>query len=705
MGARSQKEEARLVLAAHKAGLDARRSRDLISEKLFLHIDGSGDFQYADIWYDTRIEIPRDVSGFRKTENLLRLVVDNAVAQHTTTPLRYFASSPPDRQARDKALVDTVWANYVAEQQDLNGLSAEALYLSMASGFCPLHRYWRDDPFDQYEAVPGAPGGLVPGLLDCWVGNPFGTVFNRGALRHSCLWASYDRVLPADMVRKHFDHMLQGRRLEGTTKIPSASLFQTIAQQWKTDGLGIHGSPVMTTRRGESGESDEELIVVVCRETAPGVLTDWPQGRLQLIAVPGAVDLRLRAGQTSEAVLLADQPLPAGDFSFTNIYSHHRGNDIHGKPWVEDIDADQVELNLTISKRDEFADKMMRAPIIAPAGAIGDDMMNIDGYDILEMDPSIGGSFRPRVMEWPQQVLQVFDKKADEKRRAIYTGGGYQAVSRGESPGSRMAYRAILALQHADNTIHGPVNVRFRRAMCDFARGCWRQMKAFGSVPWLVTITGDEYAYLAEPYIDNLRLSDHPPAYKLVNAFGASPELQAQELLELVPQRGADGEPLLRTEEFRRAYPNAMVFDNDGDPTVVQRRRAKTIASQIIHQTRKFREATGFTETTRTSPMVIQAGQRIFLILEGQYPRLQDDDLAAHLSTLSEITQDETVDPVARIAAQFRQAKYYEWQAMMQPQSGGTLMSGAPATEPTRPSTNPRAIAAERLSGGERPAA
>jgi len=139
----------------------------------------------------------------------------------------------------------------------------------------------------------------------------------------------------------------------------------------------------------------------------------------------------------------------------------------------------------------------MESPIIVAAGSLDDDMMDIGGYNIIELEPTQGG-FQPKVMEWPPYVSQLLDKEVEDKRRAIYTAGGFQAVSRGEAPGTRTAYRAIVALQQADNTIHGPVNLRFKRSACAFMRKCWKQFKAYGAVPWLVTITGDEYAYLAE---------------------------------------------------------------------------------------------------------------------------------------------------------------------------------------------------------------
>ena len=476
------------VLKLHKSGLKARRQRDLISEKLYLHIDGSGDLQHAEIFANSRIAIPELISEYKKKENLLRLVVDNAVAHHTTMPLKFMAESQGDRKARDRAMIDSIWMNYVAWQQDLNGLLADAMYMAMATGFCPIHCYWSDDPVDQHEPINHAaqdgPEAQIqklidpqPGRLDLWLGNPFDTVFGNAAKRGSAYWCSYARVLPADLVRAKFDHIQGVSGLQGTKKIPSASNWQRIARKWQLDGLGMQGSPVL-----DGGHNDsEELMVVVCREVVSGYEADWPNGRLQLIAVPETDDLQ-GGPEGGNALLLADQELPAGDFSWTNIYSHHRGDDILGKPWVEDLDQSQVELNIALSDRYEFTQKMFHSPTLAPAGMVADDMLDYDGYKVIEVEAGTGG-WRPTPMKQDPTVLTSLNTIINDLRTAIYTGGGYQASSRGEAAGSRIAAATVQALQRADNSIHGPVNQRLQRSVCDLGQKCWKQMKAFGDVP------------------------------------------------------------------------------------------------------------------------------------------------------------------------------------------------------------------------------
>lgn len=679
IGVVSRRSIAKQVVEDHMRALSSRRGLELIWEKLLLHIDGSGDFQWADIFNDTRVEIPRIISEFRKTENLLLPIVTNTVNFHCSTPFRWAVNAPPDRRSAEKALIDTIWANHLSDDQDLNNLFAEAMFMAMATGFCPVHAYWRDDvDADRFEPLPGegSLSGMAPGMIDCWVGNPFDTVFNPGARKHSVRWTSYARLLPADAVRAAFGHLPGVAGLEGSTRISSTSEFQQIARKWTSLNLGIHGNPVMHSGSRGGGE---ELITVICREDAPGSDPMYPEGRLRIVAIPGEVDARAGRINGGHGVLLADQPLPAGEFSWSIFYStQNRGSDIHGKPWVEDLDMLQVDLNIAKSKRWEAIVKQMEAPIVAPGGAIAEDMTDIGGYNLLELEPSLA-SWRPRAIEYSHAIIPALNQEIDDLRSAIYTLGGWQAASRGEAPGTRTAYRAIVALQQADDKIHGPVNIGFRRSAQLFMQRAWRQFKAYGDIPWLVRITGDEHAHLVEPYIDRTKVSDDVPQFKMVNSFGSTPEMRAQELTELVQLRGADGEPVLPTGEFRRLYPNTLIFEQGSDPSVVRRRRAQTVASAIHMRAKQFREQQNFEETSIAHPWVQQAGMIVFQQIMQEYPQLRDDDLEAHIAAMTEIAQDETADAIARVAAAMRQDMYFQWQAQM------AQGMGAPVGTPMQP--------------------
>ena len=99
-------------------------------------------------------------------------------------PFQFMAKHRPDRRAREKAIIDTVWMNHLSDTQDFNGLTAEALYLAMPAGFCPVHAYWRDDPYDEHEPVTHGLDGqahfeLFPNVLTTFLLNilDFGHAF------------------------------------------------------------------------------------------------------------------------------------------------------------------------------------------------------------------------------------------------------------------------------------------------------------------------------------------------------------------------------------------------------------------------------------------------------------------------------------------------------------------------------------------------
>ena len=126
------------VAEFHKDGLETRRFHDLTAEKYLIHIDGEGDNQWADLYNGERIQIPHNLSGIpRAQNNLLRPIVDNMVAYHSTMPFRYVVETRPDRESRESGAIDQAFANYIAKEQNLNSLFAEAMYMAAAYGSCP----------------------------------------------------------------------------------------------------------------------------------------------------------------------------------------------------------------------------------------------------------------------------------------------------------------------------------------------------------------------------------------------------------------------------------------------------------------------------------------------------------------------------------------------------------------------------------------
>jgi hypothetical protein len=662
---RTADEAARRVVESHRRSLQHRRLRDLTAEKHLLWIDGEGDSQWADIFDGQRVAIPRLLNEFRVTENLLRPIVDNAVAYHCTKPLRFIAEARNDSLARQQAVVDAALVNYIAREQRINPLLAMAMYLAMPCGFCPVHATWRDDiGYDPYEPLyvkPEELGGInLPrkGKVDCWVGNPFDTTYNENARRGNISAIRYGRIFPAQQIRDTF-----GIEIEGTDKMPSASIFQRVARQWSNlFGLNQHGSATLG-----GGQAGEELIAVVCEEVAPGVEADFPDGRLTCVAIPGAAETRRdvhAGGYGGRAVHLVSQPLPAGRFSSVNVYSHQRYDDVLSKGWVADLAELQRDLNDVLSDRKQWSKRMVNAPTMY-SGELTDDQREYDGYTLLEIGG--GATFTPQVLTMPGGVVTELANRAQEIRQAMYTIGGYQSASRGEgNSGDPFAKVAFLAEQ--DDTIHGPTNQAFRHTCEDFAKLWWALFRDNADVGWLIDAVGDEFDMLGDAYVDRTRVSPSPPQFKVVSGFGATSELKGRQLMTLVQMRGSDGQPVMTTDEMRRQWPDGSMFDPRSDPTASQKRRARMVVAKMRILAQQAREQNDIQATDYSDPMVQQAGLWLANAAHQQFPPLPTDDATANLAALSEAAQDETEDAIARVAYGHRWQQYQMWQQQIQMQ-------------------------------------
>ena len=671
VGVVSARSTSREVTEFHRDGLRSRRHRDLTSEKYLLHVDGEGGSQWLDLYHGTRLKIPTNVSGaVRVQNNQLRPIVDNYVAHLTTQPYRFVVEAPPDRKAREAAIIDQALINQQVRLQRWNSLWAEAKYMAACFGFCPVHAAWREDmATDPYETVavpmPDGTVGLMPiraGNIDSWVGNPGDTVFDSGARRGSMFRTTYGRMLPAELVRTAFAR----EDLEGTDRIPSSSTFQRTARRWLQASGNVHGSAVML-----ASQHHDELIHLIYDETAPGVVAEWPMGRLRIVAMQGkyldTVDER------NNAVLLWEGPLPASVFSFVNVYSHFRGDDILGKQFVADLDEDQIQLNQLESLVTEYLRRASRPPL-ASSGRVNVETIDYRGDVVLEAEPLGPGQVELRYLEYPARHVNILESKIERVLDSMYRKGGWQAASRGEMRGSG---KAIIALQQADDSIFGPMSMRTKEELEQFCRLNWSLAKTFMDVPMVIEAAGDEVAHLAEAYVDRTKLSERPPVFTLVSGFGTSMEAKAQQLMNLFGMVDQRGEQVLGTRELRRLWPDQSLFRQVDDPSEIRERRPQVINASIRKFASDMRKQYPQLPYTMGDPMVQQLAQFGLQQIDQWHPVLMDDDIAGHIESLSAITQDETEDPLARRIAIMRQQMFWMWLSQKQ-MAGAPMPSGQP---------------------------
>ena len=641
--------EARSVTESHHKGIRSARGNLLTAEKYAIHLDGEGDAQWADLYNNSRVVIPSAWPGqVRPTENLLRPIVDNAVAYHTTKPFRFAVEATADRESRQRSTIDAAIINHMNRRGRWNRVFAEAMYIAEVAGHCPVHGFWRDDmTTDPYEPVgmPAGTGGdsIRKGFFDPYVGDPWDTAYNAGARRNSLHEYTYGRTLPTSIVKAAFAHVPGIETLEGNRSEPSASRFQRTSRRWQMEGIGMHGQASLST-----GAQTEPLIAVIARERAPGTDPEYPQGRITLVALPFAA-VSDKEGRTSASFMLHDGPLPARRFSSVRVYSHQRHDDIRGKPFVSDLDDLQVQLNQLLMYRIEYIRRNTRAPLWH-TGMIVEDTAVFEDNAEMEGDPG----------SQPPQYLQLkidgntLDTAINETRNAMWTIGGYQAASRGESNAGDSGAK-VVALARADDSIHGPVNQRFKEDVEDFAKLGHANFREFADIPLLIEASGSEFTYMTDAYVDRSMVSQEDPSVELVSGFGATLETLANQLTQMVTTSGADGEPLLTTRHFRAAWPDRSIYPGEEDVQETRERKAKSVNARIRSLSKEMEDQMG---EMAMSPQNILM---MHFALEKEFPKASDDDPMANYDALSSITQDLNESKLARELAKYRQAFYQGW--------------------------------------------
>jgi hypothetical protein len=678
---------ARQVAEDHRQGKARKRQRDLVAERNMMHLDGDGDAQWMDIFGGTRLKVPPNLDGsVRCSTNLLRPITNNYVSYQTSIPYRVVAQPASDRKSRDKARIDTIYANHVIASQRVNELFAEALYMAVPYGMCPIFGQWRDDiTSDQYEPI-WSEAGMLPGFVDAFCGDPWGMVFNPGATRRSIHWASYERVVPLSIVRKAFEKVPNAKDLKGRKDLASTSRFQMIAKKWISGADATHGSPVL------AGQHNEEAIALVCKETSAGIDEKYRGGRLTIIALSGVAEVDALQGT---AVLLYDGPLPGGRFSFVRVYSDQRFDDPYGFPWMTPLDSLQVTRNNIETLITEGGRRAARPQMAMPVGAGDDDSFGFEEDGIVDFT----GDKAPSYIPYPYQWMNSLETRLQRVEESMFRIGGWQAASRGESNAGDAAAK-VVALQRADDSVHGPVTRHIQGAIAEFLQLVHMITREHaGPFPIPVKVAGGEFGYLAKQYLYAEELSEDPPNFQVTSGFSSTLEAKGQQLFNLVGAQGADGLPLLTTKQFQKQYPDLSVWPVETDLVDVKKQRAQAINYLIRDLVSQYKQTNQFDENAVPPQWKEQAleiaAQEIWIELDGMEEIMDDDDPVINVEALSEITQDVSEDKLVRKVAQLRIRQNYDWQRMMQPQVEGGAAQQQTATQPGAQPSGEQSVSSE----------
>lgn len=656
-----RRELAMGIVDRHRDGKKKRRLRDITAEKYLLHVDATNDGQWAEIVNGQEVFVRPKLSGsLRLQRNLLRPIVDNMVAYHTATPLKVVADAPPGRRARDRARVDAMLANHIISDQGLNQVLAEAMYVAAIYGNCPVHVSWRYQ--DQFVGfMDEGPDGMV----DIWCGDPWDTVYDDAATRNSVLRASYGRTLPMSTIREAFGDVpwVSDGSVKGSDRLPSASRFQRIYRRWEYLNQAFRESASI-----RSGYKNDEMVAIICEETLPGVLPDWPDGRLAIVAIDQAAETEnwTFSGSThGEYHLLHVGPLPCRRFSFVRFYANGRMDDALGKPYVADLSDLQVQLNNLVTLRAERLRKFAKPKLMAQTGSFEEDTMYAGGDTVAFYNTEM-----PKYLDPPSMGIAEFDLEIDRIETMMFRIGGWQAASRGEGTAGDPAAK-VVALAKADDTIFGPMSRAFQESLNALLQICHHYVREYAERPFLARVAGEDLAYAIDPWVRSEKMSQRDPQFRAVNSFGATPEAMAQTLASLVTIQAADGQPLLTKDEFWTKYPDPALRPHEPNLRMMKLRKCSAINHYIEEVADGVVEQ--YREILASNPeMINRAIQEIGNVVMARYPIERTDDIGMCIASLDELIHDITTSQLAREVAKLRQALYFDWLAMQsEAQVGG----------------------------------
>lgn len=690
---------AQAVWERHRKGREAKSERDLNADLCLAYLDGQNQGQWLDIQYGQIVRVPQDEGSIRVQDNLLAMVVSNAVAYHTSARIRVLARPRSDSRSRKRSQVDTLLVNDALRRNQYEQLLACVLGIGGATyGVGLIHAFWRDDQsapeFDPYAvAAEGEQGGYGPkvrrGFVDLVVGDPWSTVFDKGSTRHCVHRVSYERTVPLSLAQQAFADVPGARDLKGSERLASASRLQRslrLSRTWATGGP----SRLLTEGAGDG----DELVALIFEETAPGVDPEWAKGRLTVAALSGSASGDPREGQAGEPVLLFEGPLPGGVLSVERFYlcPPEMTDDVYGRPWIEPLLENQQTYNMMWVRVMNYIAKLSDPLLVAQANMIDKDDLSMRGglHSTRLLEYMAGQSpFYLQIQQGLQDVMTALDRA----EQSLYRKAAYNASSRGEGKAGDAAAK-VVALSKADDSLHATAAAAIAEATCSLCRRIHAITRAHLTVPWVLETAGRDVDYLASPYVYASQMSEEPPLFEQTTGWGL-PENRQQQLLNLLGQTFPDGTPLIDKDDFWDQWPDQSLRPLGNETAKLQKRRAKQVTEWIRTAAQEYRQAVG-----EDSANDYQGAAEIFQrLMQGPLRPRRDDDHQFTVTSLSEVTQDAESDAVAVLVAEWRQDYHYQ----MMGQQVQPAEQPAPGAQPQQPQQ--QADPAQQQQAQQQPAA
>lgn len=626
---------------------------------LLVHLDGTGEGQWAVLLEGASyISIPWAFGSRARTQiNLLQPITANMIKHHTAIPYRAVVELSGPRKKRRKLKAAQAYGNHVIADQRLNSVIAEALWMGAPYGHCPVHFQWRTDiSHDPYQPLylQGDEAAeysqkMRKGFVDAYCGDPWNTVYNEGATRNSVHRMCYARSVPLKLLQAAYPNVPGIMALKGRTDLPSVSRFQQAGRRAMMQaGTGKTGSHVLDG--GRSG--GEEIVVILCDELAPGIDPQWPTGRLSVVALDGVATVDDNA-TTKMPLHLHTGALPAGRFSAIRIYPTDSFDDVHGRPWLANLDDLQRDLNQLATLQRERIRRFARTQLLAQTNSLEDDtLLTVDDAIIYYTGD------KPTFLTPPPGEVGFISQDMMNTMEAMFRIGGWQASSRGEGKAGD-AHAKVVALAAMDDSIFSSANRMLQDDVCQGLTLATALAKENLVVPTPLKGSGIDLGYRGE--ITSFDLPDDAVTFALTQG-SASPEARLQQNMNMVTTLGGDGAPLMTTEQFHESNPDPSLRPVMSEVSRQRRLRPIEVADTIEDLADGFIEQNG-----EPSPETLDGiAQWLNHALWQELPVEDGDDPQLNIDALDELILDTSVHKLARAVARLRRDGIAQWQAQKQ---------------------------------------
>lgn len=251
---------------------------------------------------------------------------------------------------------------------------------------------------------------------------------------------------------------------------------------------------------------------------------------------------------TGNGVLLEDKELPCGKIPFVKFDDVKVAGKFFSEAIITHMRSPQDQYNRTISRRAEWVNKLLAGKYISPRGAgLAQEALN-DTTEVLEYDPTPGGS-KPEAMQIPQipQYAYVEEERLDNILNEI---PGISEVSQGNLPSASIPAIGMQFLEEMDQTRIGVETEQHEHAWAEIGSLILSYVGEYYKTPRMLKLGGQGLQYLVKEF--------------------AGADLKGNYDVRVVRGSTLPGSKAVRRQEVMNAFQSGVLGDPN-DPAVKEK--------------------------------------------------------------------------------------------------------------------------------------